>query len=82
MAHAGINVADDAVGRHRDQAVDRRFDQAPVVGLRVAQLAFQRFLFGDVARRGEHALQPVLAVMEGRGVVRHHRLAPVLGPGR
>ena len=81
LAHAGVDVADDAIGRHRDQAVDRRFDQAAVVRLRIAQRAFERLLLGDVARGGEHALQPALAVVERRGVVRHHRLAPVFRLG-
>ena len=45
-------------------------------------VAFERLRSVDVARRGEHALQLVVAVVEGGGVVRDHRLLAVLGAHR
>ena len=82
LAHAVVDVGNDALGIDGDQAVDGGLDEAPVVGLRLAEPLFQFFLLGDVTGRGEHALEPALGVPEGGGVIGDHRHAPGLGERR
>ena len=75
LAHPVVHVGDDALRVHVDEPVHRRFDQAAQVVLLLAHLLFQFLLLGDIAGRGEHALQLAVAIVEGRGVVGDHRLA-------
>ena len=48
-------------------------------GLGLLQLCLDPLALGDVARRGEHALQRAVAVVEGGRVVGHHGLLAVAG---
>jgi hypothetical protein len=71
--HLLVDVGDGALRIDRDQAVDRGLDQPAVVAFRFAELLLELLLLGDVARRGEHALQLAAGIPERRGVVRDHR---------
>ena len=80
LAHAVVDVRDGAGRIDCDEAVHRGLDQAPVVRLLVAQLLLELLLLGDVARRGEHALEVAARIVEGDRVIRHDRLAGILAP--
>ncbi len=82
LADSIVHIGDDVLRIDGDQSVNRRFNQAPEIGLLLAQLLFEFLLFGDVARRGEDALQLSFAVIKGRRIVRDYCLTAILAPRR
>ena len=66
MAHAGKEI------RFREVGLLRGGLGALQLDVRLLERLLEAFALGDVARRGEHALQPPVTVMEGGRVVGHH----------
>ena len=73
VAHAGEEI------RFREVGFLRRGLGALQLDVLLLQRLLEAFELGHVARRGEHALQPPVAVVEGGRVVGHHRLLAVPG---
>ena len=76
-AHGLVHIGDVQHRIDGDQAVERGFDQAAVVGALFRQLGLQPGLIGDVAGAGENAAHVAGRVPENRGIERHLQLPPV-----
>ena len=73
MAHAGQEIRFGEVGFFRHGPGTLQLD------VLFLQHLIQAFAFGDVARSGEHALQPPVAIIESGRIVGHHRFLAVPG---
>ena len=73
MAHAGKEI------RFREVGLFRRGPGSLQLDVVFLQRLVKTFALGDVARRGEHALQLPVAVVEGGRVVGHHGFLAVPG---
>ena len=71
-----VDVGDEALRVHRDQALDRGFNQAAQVGLLLAKLLFEPNTVGDVARGGKYSLRLAFGIAVHRRVERHMQQAP------
>jgi hypothetical protein len=78
IAFSGVRSSCDMLARKRSFAGWR----LPARRSFSCSVRSKRLRFGHVARRREHALQLAVAVVKGRGVVRHHGFLAVLGARR
>ncbi len=69
-AHLLVDVRDEPVWIHSDQAVHRRLDQAAQVGLLLPELILEPDPVGDVPGRGEDAAHVAVGALEHRCVER------------
>ena len=83
-----VRDADDRIHRRSDfmaharQKIRLGLARALGHGLGLLQFRLHPLALGDVARRGEDALQRAAPVVKGGRVVGHHRLLPVAGARR